>query len=99
MDTAKNEKAGMLAGQRALVTGANSGIGEQVAKSLAAAGASVAVNYVSNEEDAYQVVKDIESAGGKAMAIQADQLRPQEHLKPGWASDRRCPSGRCRCAC
>jgi glucose 1-dehydrogenase len=78
MDTAKNENAGMLAGQRALVTGANSGIGEAVAKALAAAGASVAVNYVANEGDAYQVVSDIESAGGKAMAVQADVGREDQ---------------------
>lgn len=78
MNTAANEKAGILVGQRALVTGANSGIGEAVAKGLAAAGASVVVNYVTNKEDAYQVVKDIESAGGKAMAIQADVSREDQ---------------------
>jgi glucose 1-dehydrogenase len=78
MNTAANEKAGILAGQRALVTGANSGIGEQVAKGLAAAGASVVVNYVANEEDTYQVVKDIESSGGKAMAVRADVSREDQ---------------------
>jgi glucose 1-dehydrogenase len=70
--------ASILAGQRALVTGANSGIGEAVAKSLAASGASVVVNYVSNEEGAYQVVKDIENAGGKAMAVHADVSREDQ---------------------
>jgi len=78
MNAASNEKAGILAGQRALVTGANSGIGEAVAKGLAAAGAAVAVNYVANEADAYQVVKDNESAGGKAMAIHADVSREDQ---------------------
>jgi glucose 1-dehydrogenase len=78
MNTTTNETAGMLSGQRALVTGANSGIGEHVAKALAAAGASVAVNYVSNEADAYQIVQDIESAGGKAMAIHADVSREDQ---------------------
>jgi glucose 1-dehydrogenase len=72
MNTASNEHTGMLAGQRALVTGANSGIGEAVAKGMAAAGASVAVNYVANEADAYRVVQDIEGAGGKAIAVHAD---------------------------
>jgi glucose 1-dehydrogenase len=78
MNAKISEMTGMLAGQRALVTGANSGIGEAVAKGLAAAGASVVVNYVSNEEDAFQVVKDIESAGGKAMAIHADVSREDQ---------------------
>lgn len=67
--------AGVLAGQRALVTGASSGIGAAVAKRLASAGAKVAVNYVNygaNAEAAQQVVKEIETAGGTAIAIQAD---------------------------
>lgn len=78
MNAKSNEKDGVLSGQRALVTGANSGIGEAVAKDLAAAGASVVVNYVSNEEHAYQVVQDIESAGGKAMAVHADVSREDQ---------------------
>ena len=72
MTVASKEAAGILAGQRALVTGANSGIGEAVARGLAAAGASVVVNYVANEDGARQVVKDIETAGGRAMALYAD---------------------------
>ncbi len=61
-----------LEGQRALVTGANSGIGEGVAKALAAAGAKVVVNWVSGEERAEAVVAEIAAAGGTAMAIRAD---------------------------
>lgn len=61
-----------LAGQRAIVTGANSGIGEGVAKALAAAGASVAVNYVAAPESAARVVDAIRNAGGNAFAVQAD---------------------------
>lgn len=61
-----------LKNQKALVTGANSGIGEGAAKALAAAGAAVVVNYVTNPDAAAQVVADIQSAGGEAMAIQAD---------------------------
>jgi glucose 1-dehydrogenase len=69
MTEALKEPARLLAGQRALVTGANSGIGMAVAKALAAAGASVVVNYVSNEKVARQVVNDIEEGGGTAMAF------------------------------
>lgn len=72
MTEALEEPARLLAGQRALVTGANSGIGMAVAKALAAAGASVVVNYVSNENVARQVVNDIEAGGGTAMAFKAD---------------------------
>jgi glucose 1-dehydrogenase len=61
-----------LKNQKALVTGANSGIGEGTAKALAAAGAAVVVNYVVNPDAANQVVADIKADGGEAMALQAD---------------------------
>ncbi|MEZ0610678.1 SDR family oxidoreductase [Fibrella sp. WM1] len=61
-----------LAGQTALVTGANSGIGAGVANSLGQAGANVIVNYVSKPEDAEAVVATIKSYGVDALAIQAD---------------------------
>jgi len=61
-----------LAGQKALVTGANSGIGEGIARGLAAAGAAVAVNYVSNREAADRIVEDIRADGGTAVAVYAD---------------------------
>ncbi|MDB5277866.1 MAG: sugar dehydrogenase [Ferruginibacter sp.] len=61
-----------LSGQTALVTGANSGIGEGVAISLGDAGANVIVNYVVNPEAANAVVDQIKAAGGNAVAIQAD---------------------------
>ncbi len=61
-----------LSGQTALVTGANSGIGEGVALSLGQAGANVIVNYVSKPETAQAVVDKIKTFGSKALAIKAD---------------------------
>jgi glucose 1-dehydrogenase len=62
----------LLEGQRAIVTGANSGIGEAVAMGLAEAGAKVVVNYVSGPERAERVVDEIRRAGGEAVAVRAD---------------------------
>lgn len=61
-----------LQGQKALVTGANSGIGEACAIALGAAGAAVCINYHSNPEEAERVVRVISDGGSKAIAIQAD---------------------------
>lgn len=61
-----------LKGQSALVTGANSGIGKAIAKALAAEGAKVAVNYVTGEDAALGVVKEIKQDKGTAIAIKAD---------------------------
>ena len=61
-----------LNGQVALVTGATSGVGREIALSLAAEGASVAVNYRSSAEDADALVSEIAARGGKAKAYQAD---------------------------
>lgn len=67
-----------LQGQVALVTGANSGIGETVARQLGVAGATVVVNYVERREDALGVVTDIEKAGSSAAAIEADVSREKD---------------------
>src|SRR5436309_2620054 len=61
-----------LRGQKALVTGANSGIGEGVARALGAAGASVVVNYVSKPEIAEAIADQIRASGVEAMALRAD---------------------------
>jgi glucose 1-dehydrogenase len=62
----------ILKGQKALVTGANSGIGKAVAIGLGQAGADVVVNYVTHPEAAEAVVQEIQKAGSKAYASQAD---------------------------
>lgn len=56
----------------AVVTGASKGIGAEIAKQLAAAGASVVVNYASSKSGADAVVAAVEAAGGKAIAVQGD---------------------------
>lgn len=60
----------LLTGQKALVTGANSGIGQACAIGLARAGADVVVNYVAGGTD--EVIKAIEAEGRKGIAIKAD---------------------------
>jgi glucose 1-dehydrogenase len=62
----------ILAGQKALVTGANSGIGKGVAVALGAAGADVVVNYVDGDDAANAVVEEIRKSGVKAFVHKAD---------------------------
>jgi glucose 1-dehydrogenase len=67
-----------LSGQKALVTGANSGIGESVARHLAAAGAGVVINYVSNPPAAEAIANEIVDSGGRAFIYRADVSKEDE---------------------
>lgn len=67
-----------LVGKVAVVTGASKGIGAAIARQLAVEGASVVVNYSSSKAAADRVVNQITSAGGKAIAVQANVAKSQD---------------------
>lgn len=67
-----------LEGKVALVTGGGTGIGKATSLELARCGAIVAVNYSRSEEDALSTVREIEGAGGRALAVRADVGRDEE---------------------
>ena len=67
-----------LKGQRALVTGASSGIGREIALALGAYGADVVVNFVSGEATAQQTAADIRKTGNRAIAVKADVSKEEE---------------------
>lgn len=71
-------QAKLLAGQKALVTGANSGIGRAVALALGRAGADVVVNYVAGDDAAQAVVDDIRASGVNAISHRADVSSEEE---------------------
>ena len=67
-----------LAGIRALVTGASSGIGAAIALRLAQDGASVAINYRKDSKGAQGTLREVEAAGSKGVVVQADVSRVRE---------------------
>jgi len=70
--------ARVLAGQKALVTGASSGIGRAVALALGAAGADVVVNYITGEDRAEEVAATIRASGAKSYTAKADVSKEDE---------------------
>ncbi|MCG8420685.1 MAG: SDR family oxidoreductase [Proteobacteria bacterium] len=62
----------LLKGQKALITGANSGIGRGIALAMGQAGADVVVNYVADEGAAHEVAAEVKATGSNAIAIKAD---------------------------
>ncbi len=67
-----------LQGKVALITGSSKGIGAAIAQRLAAGGASVVINYSRSAAPAEALVQRIQSAGGKAVAVQADLSNPAQ---------------------
>lgn len=80
-DTRERGPKGFLAGQRALVTGASSGIGAAIARELARASAAVIVNHKDQDAAAATVVDEICAEGGCAAAASADVREPEDVIR------------------
>src|SRR3982751_6091212 len=68
----KSENRKLLKGQKAIVTGASSGIGRSIALALGHAGASVCINYVAGEDKAQAMVDELRGHGHTAISFKAD---------------------------
>ena len=83
----KTENRKLLQGQKAIVTGASSGIGHSIALALGHAGADVCVNYVTGEDKAQAVVDELRGHGHTAMSFQAD-VSNEDHVARMFAAVR-----------
>jgi 3-oxoacyl-[acyl-carrier protein] reductase len=77
-DTERGKLMGKLAGKVAVVTGASKGIGAAIAEKFGVEGANVVVNYASDKAGADRVVKKIQAAGSKAIAVKANVAKSAE---------------------
>src|SRR5437588_8352649 len=68
----QEEVAMRLQNKVAIITGADSGIGKAIALQMAREGAAVTIDYIGPPDNATQVVRQIEDAGGKVIAVKAD---------------------------
>jgi NAD(P)-dependent dehydrogenase (short-subunit alcohol dehydrogenase family) len=74
--------------KRVLITGGNGGIGEAMALAFADAGADIAINYVSNEPAAKQLLQKVEAKGRRALTLEANVAEEEEVLRMFEALDR-----------
>jgi glucose 1-dehydrogenase len=81
MEVQRGSDQMQLENKTAIVTGGNSGIGEAIVKRLSQEGANVVIDYVARPDDTADLVKDITSAGGKAIGVEADVSKPAEIQK------------------
>ena len=82
----------LLEGRRALVTGATTGIGEGAVYELAAHGAAVAIGHRGHRDDALAIISAIETAGGRAIAVQMD-VTDEAEVQRGFARTREALGG------